>query len=371
MGPVSYKLRTTGDVLPLMQVDLIFRVSGYLERVSVQIGDRVRAGQLLASIERTQLLQRVNEIEGRVAGIRAKLAELRAGARPEEIAQAEEAFKQTESRFENAKKNKERLADLFKRNLVARKDLDDAELAYELALAQRGGAENQLRMVREGARTEVRQATEAQLQEAEALLAQQRSQLKDAQLVAPFDGFVTRRLADPGALVTSSTPVLTVVHTGTVKVLANILEKDISLVRAGASALVKVDAFPEKEFLGSVARLNSALDSNSRTLQAEIRIANPSQTLKPGMFATIQLKLIERPQVMLIPTDAVLEDEKGSYVYVVREGKSERKPIRLGLKDETRVEVAEGVKIGDQVVVAGYERLRPGTTVRVLRGDRS
>ena len=233
---------------PLMQVDLYPKVSGYLEQMSVNLGDSVRQGQVIAQIDRTDFLQKVKEVEAKVAQAKANLAEIEAGTRTEEVRQAEEAVKQAQSRFENARLQRERMEALFKRQIISKKDFDNAETEYTVAEAQLEANQQRLKMLREGARQEVKEAAQGKLKEMESLLAQEQTRLQNAMIIAPFSGEIIRRHVDAGALVSSSTPLVTLVHTETLKVVANVLEKDIPFLKPGMRAKIQAEAYPDKDF---------------------------------------------------------------------------------------------------------------------------
>jgi membrane fusion protein (multidrug efflux system) len=132
---------------------------------------------------------------------------------------------------------------------------------------------------------------------------------------------------------------------------------------------IQAEAYPGKIFEGKVARINTGLDLNTRTLQAEIEIPNATRLLRPGMFARIEVVLIERPEVLAIPVNALLEEQGERFVYVVQGKKAARKPIITGIEQDRFVEVREGLKEGDQVVVRGQEAIRENTTLRVIEGS--
>jgi multidrug efflux pump subunit AcrA (membrane-fusion protein) len=201
---VIYSLSATGDIAPLMQVDLFPKVSGYLERINVNLGDSVREGQVIAQIDQTDFLQKVKEIEAKVAYAKAQLSELMAGSRPEELRQAEEAVRQAQSRFDNANLHRERIEALFKRQVISKKEADLADMEYTVAEAQLAASQQNLKLVREGARQEVKDASRAKLKEMEALLAQERIRLQNTLIVAPFRGEIFRKYVDAGALVSPS-----------------------------------------------------------------------------------------------------------------------------------------------------------------------
>lgn len=365
---LTYSLRATGDISPLMQVDLFPKVSGYLERMSVNLGDSVRQGQVIAQIDRTEFLYKVKEVEAKVAQAKANLAEIEAGTRTEEVRQVEEAVKQAQSRFENARLHRERMEALYQRQIISKKDFDNADTEYTVAEAQLEANQQHLKMLREGARQEVREASQAKLKEMEALLAQEQTRLQNAMIIAPFSGEIIRRYVDAGALVSSSTPLVTLVHTETLKVVANVLEKDISLIRPGMKAKIQTEAYPERVFEGKVVRINSALELATRTLQAEIHVPNPSHLLKPGMFSRIEMALSEKPGTLTVLREALIEEGGKRSVFVVEGNQALQRPIVTGIEQDQWVEVLEGLREGDRVIIKGQGSIKDRSTVRVIEG---
>jgi HlyD family secretion protein len=367
--PLTYSLRATGDIAPLMQVDLFPKVSGYLERIDVHIGDVVKQGQVIAQIDPTDFLHKVREIEAKVTQAKANLSELEAGSRPEELRQAEEAVRQAQSRFDNAKLQRERIDALFKRQVISKKEADTAEMEYTVAEAQLAAGEQNLKLIREGARQEVREASQAKLKEMEAILEQERIRFKDTKIVAPFRGEISRKYVDAGALVSPSTPLVNLVHTETLKVIANVLEKDVPLLKAGLKAKVRVESYPGRIFEGRVEKINAALDLSTRTLQTEVYIPNSDRCLKPGMFANVEVVLLEKPETLVIPREAILEAGSEISVFVAEGRQAVRRPITIGYEQDRMVEVLRGLHEGDQVVIKGQQLIKDGSTIRVIEGS--
>jgi len=366
--PITYAIAVTGDIAPLMQVDLFPKVSGYLERIHVNLGDSVRQGQTIAQIDRIDYLQKVREIEARVAQAKAQLTEIETGTRTEELRQAEEAVRGAQSRFENAKLQRERMEALYERQVISKKERDIAEMEFTVAEAQLTSSQEHLKLLREGAREEVKKVAQARLREMEALLAQERIRLQHTQILAPFSGEISRKFLDAGALVSSSTPLVTLIHTETLKVVANILEKDIPLLKTGLKAKIMTESFPGKVFEGKITRISSALEPATRTLQTEIEIPNAGRLLKPSMFAKIELVLSQKPHALVIPQHAVVEERGLKTIYILKENQAFRRTIVTGIEQFPYVEVLEGVSEGDRVVVRGQNALREGSTVRVIEG---
>jgi multidrug efflux pump subunit AcrA (membrane-fusion protein) len=367
--PLTYAISLTGDIAPQMQVDIYPRVSGYLEQIYVRLGDSVRRGQTIAQIDRTDYLQKVKELEARVALAKAQLAEIEAGARTEELRQAEESVRGAQSRFENARLHRERMEALFKRQVISKKEMDLSEMEFTVAEAQLASSKEHLKLVREGARHEVREASRARLKETEAILSQEKIRLQYTQIVAPFSGEISRRHVDAGALVSPSTPIVNLIHTETVKVIANVLEKDIPLFKVGMKAKIRTESFPGRLFEGRIARISSALEPVTRTLQAEIEIPNSERLLKPSMFARIEVVLVEKPRALLIPRYAVVLEGGSKAVFIVNGNQAIRKAVVTGYEQDEYIEILEGVSEGDRVIVKGQELIKERSAVRVIQGS--
>ena len=334
-GPIAYILNTSGDVLPLMQVDVVSRITGYVERVHFEIGDKVGVGQVVASVDQREQRHRVEEDEAAV-----KVAEA--------------TLREKESQLVDAEKQTERARTLRQKDFISTQELDTAETRTHTAKAQRDLAQ-------------------AQLAQKQATLAQSRYLLGLTAMIAPFNAVVTRRLVDPGAYVSTSTPILTLAVPDPLKINVSIPERDVSFVRPGMAARLEIDAFPGRNFDGRVARLNSALDSATRTLTAEVHVPNPQQTLKPGMFARVSVVLAEHKDALLVPSEALVEEEGElkKYIYKVTDGKAKRVAVGTGWTENNLTEITTGVREGEKIVVSGQQRLRPETKVRVLEeGDK-
>jgi multidrug efflux pump subunit AcrA (membrane-fusion protein) len=365
---LTYFLVASGDISPLMQVDLSPKVSGYLEKIFVEMGDSVRQGQVIAQIDRAEFVQKVREVEAKVAQAKAAADEIEAGTRSEDIRQAEEAVKQAQSRYDNAKAQRERMEALFKKQIISKKDFDNADTECVVCDAQLASNQERLKQLKEGSRLEVKEGSRARLKEMEAILAQEQIRLQNTQIVAPFAGEIIRRYVDNGALISQSTPVVTLIHLETLKVVANVLEKDIALIKIGMKAKILTEAYPEKPFEGTVVRINKALDLATRTLQAEINIPNPGHLLKPGMFAKVEMILKEKPDALTVPREAVLKEEEKEFVFAVDGNQAFRKPVVTGIERESLIEIVEGVKEGDKIVIRGQESLKDRSTIRIVEG---
>jgi membrane fusion protein (multidrug efflux system) len=149
------------------------------------------------------------------------------------------------------------------------------------------------------------------------------------------------------------------------KITINVLEKDIPLITEGKRAIVTVDAYPGKEFTGTVTRYADAVDPSTRTMAVEIDIPNPDHSLKPGMFANVVLIVKDHPDALTLPTQAIQKDDNGNYVYVVVQDSSRRATVAIGEEENGRTEILSGLTGTEFVVTTGQQFAKDGGAVLV------
>jgi RND family efflux transporter MFP subunit len=192
------------------------------------------------------------------------------------------------------------------------------------------------------------------------------TRLEYARVSAPFAGTVTRRWLDPGAIVAANaTTLFTLMDLDNLKVVVNVLEKDVPLIAAGAEAVITADALPGDSLSGRVGRLSQAVDAATRTMPVEIFVASRDHRLKPGMYATVSLVLAEHPNAITVPTQAVLKDAAGSFVYTVENDTARRVPVQVGVDQGGRTEIASGLAGDETVIATGQQYVKNGGVVSV------
>lgn len=242
-------------------------------------------------------------------------------------------YEQALATYNNNKINYNRTKQLFQQNLIARQELDNAEAALKVSGANFATAQ---------------------------------TRLSYAKITAPFSGYITKRFLDRGALVQpGSSTLYTIMDIDSVKIAVNILEKDIPAIASGKRAVIKVDAFPGREFQGSISRINQAIDITTRTLAIEIAIPNKDGALKPGMYADVKIISDRHQDALTVPTQAVMHDEKGNFLYLLDEGKARRRDIQTGAEQNGRTEVRAGLSDSLSVITVGQQFLKDGISVRL------
>jgi membrane fusion protein (multidrug efflux system) len=342
---LDIRLAYTADITPNQVVNLFSRVDGYIAKVYVEKGDLVKTNQLLIEIDHTDYRHAVDQAKANLAAARAKVAQQDASVR-------------------NTTLTLSRMQALIKDQFVSQQDMDNAQVAYDASAA-------------------ALDSLHAQVQQVEVALAQAETNLAYSYIRAPFAGYVAERNLDLGAYVsgttagtsTTSRGILTLHEIQTVRILIEVVEKDVPLIQIGQKAEVRAEAYPNRIFEGTVTRIVQALNRATRTMTIEVDLPNKDHVLKGGMFARVEVLVGAHRNAIQIPLDAVSRLEDSQYVYIVREEQARRVPVEIGVRDENLVEITKGLDGSEQVIVSGKDLVHDGTPVQTqpmnaMKGER-
>jgi membrane fusion protein (multidrug efflux system) len=326
-GEMSEQITVVGNLIGAATIEATPKVNGRLEAVFVRMGDRVNRGQRIAKIEDREILEQLKQAEA-----------------SSDVSSA--TIRQREADLKFAQTNLDRSRNLNERQLIPKQTLDDAEARYQAAAAQVDLAR-------------------AQYAQAQARLDELKINLANTLVTSPVNGFIGKRTLDPGAWVTPNSDFISVVDIGVVRLVANIVEKDLRRVSAGQPASVTVDAFPDERFGGRIARVSPVLDPATRTAQIEVEISNSQFRLKPGMYAKVEFTVERHENALIVPANAVVdyEGKRGVFVPGGEGDQAHFQPIETGLIAQDRIEIVSGLAEGDKVVTTGAGALREGDRI--------
>jgi macrolide-specific efflux system membrane fusion protein len=363
---LSATVTATGTIKAMVgaEVKVGSRIPGRVEHLAVQVGDRVKAGQVIARLEQDDLRAAVTKARADLAGDEAKLATVRNGARPEEIRAAEAARRRAEADRILAQVNLKRYRQLYEEDGgVSLQQVDSAARDFDMAEAQLRVTDEQLRLVREKYTPEDLQYAEAQVAQARAALRIAEANLGYATITAPMSGVVASVTIQQGETVTSGSAApqaptfITLIDLNRLQVDAYVDETDIGKVQVGQPATFSVDAFPDKEFGGKVTAIypKALIQQNVVTYDVVIAIDNREGLLRPDMTANTTITVAKREKVLTIPNQAVRREDGQRMALVQEADRFVRRAIKTGWKDKSYTEVLGGLKDGDRVVVGDVE----------------
>ena len=347
---LSQNLVLTAEFKPFQEVDVMAKVAGYVKEIRVDVGDRVKEGELLATLEIPEM---ADDLRRSKAGVKHSEAE---------VQRARDEVTRAKSAHDIAHLSYTRLAAVAQKKpgLIAQQEIDDAQARDMVAEAQISAANSALAAAQQ--QVDVDQSGTERVQ---TLIDYQR-------VTAPFSGVVTKRFADKGSMIQAGTasqtqamPLVRLSENGQLRLILPVPESAVPTVHLGQQVEVRVPTL-HRTFSGKVARFSDKLLMQTRTMETEVDVPNPDLILIPGMYAEVDLTLQRHDGAVAIPMMAVdtAGESAGQVMVVTPNNRVEVRKIALGIETSNRVEVRSGLNDGDVVVLSGRSELKAGQEVR-------
>ncbi len=338
----SSDLLLPSNITPITEAVINARADGYLKRRYVDIGDRVKAGQIMAEVDAPELDQQVTQA-------RAALSQAEAA-----LARSQHALAQSRANEHLSEVTAQRWKTLVERGVVSKQEYDQKQAQFDSDQAAVQSAESDIKANEDNIR-----ASRANL---DRLIQLQQYE----KITAPFAGIVTARNVDVGALIgtTGSTPLFRVAQINVLRVDVEVPEQSAPSIKVGEPAELTLQEFGSRRFLGRVSRTANSLDPTSRTLLTEIQVENKDQVLMPNMYANVRLIGARAVPAIMIPGDAIIARPEGTQVAKLVNGNHIHfQPVELGRDYGAQTEIFSGVAAGDRVVVNPTDDVREGAEV--------
>jgi RND family efflux transporter MFP subunit len=350
-GVVKDEVVLPGNIQAFTDSPIYARSSGYLKQWNVDIGGHVKAGEVLATIEAPELDQQVRQAKATIQQTQASLdqaiANQQQGKANEEIARV------TAQRWQN----------LVAKGAVSKQENDQYQAQYQAQVANLNALEQAIAAARSN--IAVAEANLGRLQE-----------MQNYEIVkAPFDGVITARNVDVGALINAGNggaaqELFHLAATAKLRVYVNVPQADSRAATPGLKSYLTLSEFPGRHFPGELVRTAGAIDTATRTLLTEVDVDNASGDLRPGAYAEVHLMIPEGSRSLILPVSALIFRSEGLRVGVVRDGnKAELVPVILGKDYGNEVEVVSGIVENDQVISNPPDSLSSGSTVQVVNSS--
>ncbi len=320
---IDRKITLPGSIVPLEKTSLFGQVSGYLKWIKVDIGDWVKKDEILAFICVPQLEAEYDQLEA-------------------ELARNKADYELKHLVFEMKKNLREEDAATLEALEIARYELEAARAMVDL--------------------------TQAKIEKVSTLLGYR-------EIRAPFDGVITERFLDTGALVqlsttTSSTsPIVTVMYVDTVRIFIDVPEPDVPFIQVNLPACISVDVLPGKTFTGKITRFSASLNMATRTMRTAIDIPNPDHVLLPGMYGNVTLELEAHKDALTVPAECLVIENYKKFLYIVENEVVKKIAVETGIDTGIRVEITQGLQGNEDIIFRGKASVSEGAKVKVSRGS--
>ncbi len=345
---ISDTITLSGEFRPFQEVDVHAKVAGYIRKIYVDVGDHVKTGQTLAILEIPELDA---QLQGASATIRRSRDDVRRAR--SDLDRAESLHQATHLDYARLKQ-----ASSARPGLIAEQELDNAQAKDKEGEAQISADEAAL--------SEAQNQLDVAIAEKKQL-----SAMSDyARIVAPFDGVITRRNVDTGALVQAGTnsntqalPVVSVAQSDLFRLTLPVPESAVPMIRLGTTVTVHVQAL-NRDFEGKVARFADAVNQETRTMHTEVDVHNANRAIVEGMYAEVKLTLAKKDNALAVPIQALNRNGSETTVLIVNsDNRIEERDVRLGMEGANQVEVVSGLNPKDRVVIGSRSDFRPGDQV--------
>ena len=353
---VQRRVEVVGSIEPDEEVTVYAQVSGYVEKILADLGDKVTAGQPLLQLDQADFRLQVQKAEAILRQTQAKLGA--ADGKETLTDDQQSAVRQSKANYEDAALWYERMQSLHQEKAVSRNDVDTARAKRDALKATLDGALDQVRSLRD------------QLKEQQALLDLARRNLGYTAIRAPIDGSIKQRDVSVGQYIAGgsmqNTKLLVMVRDDPLKLKASVPERFQGQIRPDQEVKIQIEAYPGRDFTGTVTRVGPAVFSDTRTFPIEARIPNRQGLLKPGSFAKARVQIRVDRGVPFVPEEAVYYFVGITKAFVVKGGAVEERQVKAGDRQDGLVEIVEGVTPGELVATSRLSQLFGGATVQVV-----
>ncbi len=357
-------------------VDLYAKTSGFVGTIDVDIGSRVKKGDVLVQIDVPEMLDELRQAESLVQAKEAKVRALQAktAQAAQEVRTASADVQQYVARYKLGEINLKRKQELREGNAIPEQMLDEAQSAHAVA-----GAQVEMARTKVAAARAQQQAVEADVEVAKADagvvradVARLQTLMEYARIKAPFDGLITMRNVDHGAFVRSAAEgtavsLLQIAKIDSVRIVMEIAESDAPFVRAGTAVTITIQALGGRSISSEITRTAGALNPRTRTMRAEADLDNADNRLTAGMYAIVAVNLESKERAMMIPSKAIRAAGKDTIVLVINDGVAQPRPISIGYDDGIWAEVLSGLDGSEAIITATSGAVTAGTAVAAIQ----
>lgn len=376
-GPLV--LTAGGYIVAHHKIQVSSKVVGKVAWVGIEKGDRVKEGQVIVRLEEAEYRAMLEQAEANLEVAKARLKELEAGSRPQEIDAARAAVLQAEANFRNAVVNLKRIEDLARQDIAPQQQLDNARTQHEVTSAQLESARKNYELVKIGPRIEQIEFARAQVAQARAAADYARTMLESTRIRAPVTGTILERLVEKGEMVTTMSfsttqgakaSVATLADLNDLQVELDIAQSDFNKLELGQKVVVIPESYPDRKYEGVLEEMSPEANRQKATVQVKVKILKPDAFLRPEMSAKASfLAGASSPSAaatsrVYIPRAAATRRQDKDVVYVVMNSRAFVREVELGSTSGSEIEVTRGLSGGEDLVVSELHKLKEGAEVR-------
>ncbi|HHX17674.1 MAG TPA: efflux RND transporter periplasmic adaptor subunit [Clostridium sp.] len=359
----------TGQAKPTKEVNVIPKLPGKVSKVYVSLGEEVKEGQTLFTIDDKEIKLQLAQAEAAVNVAKTNVKRSEGGALELQMTQLESAFKSAEINLNDAQKLYDDIKILYENGMSSKQDLDRTKTGYELAKEQFETAKTALELTGSRINKENTETALAQLKQAEAAYNLAKTQLENTIVTSPADGYISALNVNEGEITSGAIAAATVVDISTVIVEVNIVENIVNKVKVDDEYPVYIESVQKEPFLGKVINISPNVDPMTQSYKTRIKVENKDKSIKGGMSAKVEIAVEAKENIMAVPIESVVSEGGKSFVFVIEGDRAFKKEVSTGISNEELIEINGDIKENDQIVVKGQNFLSDNSKVIVTAND--
>jgi HlyD family secretion protein len=364
---ISITREYAARIRPRQEIVVSPKIAGRVATVRADVSQRVTRGAVLFTLESKDFDAQTRQAKAALESARANLTRTSDSSLSSQVIQAQAAVKQAQVQYDDAKDLYDRTSKLFDGGTVSRQQMDGAKARFDSAGIALDTAKQNLTLIQDKGGPQSTGLASTQVDQAQATLDLADSQLSNTVVTSPITGVVSTRNIDPGELVSSAVPAFVVIDVASVTAEVSVEGDMVDKVRRGQAVEVSVEATGSVRLRGVVDTISPAADPRTQGYTVKIRIDNPGDSVRPGMFARVRFPVERRDHVLVVPNSAVITETGVDSVFQVTGGTVRKVTVQVGISDDEVTEITAGVDEGAVVVTEGQSFLNDGDKVTVNR----
>jgi multidrug efflux pump subunit AcrA (membrane-fusion protein) len=364
---IAISLEYPARIRPKQEIVVSPKISGRIATVQAEVGQAVRAGQVLFTLEAGDFEAQNRQAQAALGSAEANLTRTSDSSLSSQVLQAQAAVKQAQVQFDDAKDLAARTQKLYDDGTASRQQRDSAQAKLDSAAIALDTAQQSLALLQEKAGPQSTGLASTQVDQARASAELTQSQLSNTVVRSPIAGLVSTRTVDAGELVSSSVPAFIVIDVSSLTAEASVEETTVRAIHAGQTVPVRIDAAGASALEGVVQTISPAADPRTQGYIVKVRIVQPPAAVLPGMFARVFFPVETRRDVLVVPNSAVVTESGVTSLFTVADGVARKVTVQTGISDDAVTEITSGLSDGQIVVTEGQSFLNDGDSVTIQR----
>lgn len=367
LGAISTEVQYAGKLEANQVVTVSPKTPGKIAAANVNVGDKVKAGQVLFTLDTSELSAQLQENQASVNAANANLAKTDGTSLTQAIQTSEQQVAKDQITYNTANDNYNKMQQLYNAGAIAKQNLDDAKTSLDTASVQLNSDQANLNLQKEQIGPQSVQAAAAQVEQSQAAVNYVQTQINNSSVTSPINGVVSAETVDVGAVTSATEGTVTIIDPSSLVAQISVPDKAIGKLKVGQSVPVTVDASGDKSITGVIDNISPDSDPKTNTYTIKVKIDNSNGDLQSGMFATISIPDQDKNNVLTVPNEALTVENSVDYIYTVVGDKIKKVQVTIGISNDKITEITGNVKDGAEIITEGQNILNNGEQVKVVK----